>query len=265
MTTDTTNNVILQCRGEVPAAERAYAVSKIARLDDLVAPPILFARVVLTRHDDPARDRSASAKGELDVNGRMVHAHVAAATMHEAIDRLDARLQERLERFAHHGQSKARRGRGSDPSQWHHGDREASRPEYFPRPVDEREVVRTKTFAVDAMTPDEAAFDLELLDHDFYLFVNMETGEDNVIARSPDAGYVLSEPSATCSLTDTAAPIVHSDQRPPSATTAEAVELLELSGVRRVFFLHPDDGRGRVLYHRYDGHYGLIEPALEEA
>ena len=34
--------------------------------------------------------------------------------------------------------------------------------------------------------PDEAVFDLELLDHDFYLFKNLETGEDNVVARSGD-------------------------------------------------------------------------------
>jgi ribosome-associated translation inhibitor RaiA len=260
MTTDATTDVVLQCRGEVTAAERDYAESKIARLSGLVSAPILFARVVLTTHDDPARGRPVSAKGELDVNGRPVLAHVAAATVHEAVDLLDARLRERLERYAHHRQSKARRGRGSDAGQWHHGDREVSRPSYYPRPVDEREVVRTKTFAVDAMTPDEAAFDLELLDHDFYLFVNLETGEDNVIARAPDTGYVLSEPSATCSLAETAAPIARGAQRPPTASTEAAVDLLELGGLRHLFFVDPDDGRGRVLCHRYDGHYGLIVP-----
>jgi ribosome-associated translation inhibitor RaiA len=265
MASDATTDVVLQSRGDVTPAEREYAEAKIRRLRGLVASPVLFARVVLTRHDDPARERPASAKGELDVNGRLVHAHVAAATMHEAIDLLDARLQQRLERLAHRTQSKARRARGTDRSEWHHGDREATRPEYFPRPLDEREVVRTKSFAVDAMTPDEAALDLELLDHDFCLFVNLETGEDNVIARAAGSGYVLFEPSATCSLTDTAAPIAHSEQRPPTATTEEAVDLLELGGLRHLFFLDPDDGRGRVLYHRYDGHYGLIEPALEEA
>ncbi|GAB2794459.1 sigma 54 modulation/S30EA ribosomal C-terminal domain-containing protein [Amycolatopsis magusensis] len=27
-------------------------------------------------------------------------------------------------------------------------------------------------------------------------------------------------------------------------------------------FLHAERGRGSVLYHRYDGHYGLITPAV---
>ena len=261
----TTTDVVLQARGDVTVAEREYAEAKVNRLPGLASVPVLGARVVLTQHDDPARERPASAKGEVDVNGRVVHAHVAAATMHEAIDLLDARLRERIERLSQRRRSKLRRVRGTDRSEWHHGDREATRPEYFPRPIEEREVVRTKTFAVDAMTPDEAAFDLDLLDHDFYLFVNLETGEDNVIARTHDAGYVLSEPSATCSLTDPAVPIAHSEQRPPTATTEEAVDLLELGGLRHLFFLDPDDGRGRLLYHRYDGHYGLIVPALEEA
>ena len=39
------------------------------------------------------------------------------------------------------------------------------------------------------MTPEEAVLYLELLDHDFYLFRNRETGEDNVILRSE--GYEL--------------------------------------------------------------------------
>ena len=56
-------------------------------------------------------------------------------------------------------------------------------------PVEHRELVRRKTFAVGEMTPDEAVFDLELLDHDFYLFKSRETGEDNVDVRSEGAGY----------------------------------------------------------------------------
>jgi hypothetical protein len=28
-----------------------------------------------------------------------------------------------------------------------------------------------------------------------------------------------------------------------------------------VFYLDADHARGRLLYHRYDGHYGLITPA----
>jgi hypothetical protein len=113
------------------------------------------------------------------------------------------------------------------------------------------------------MTPDEAVFDLELLDHDFYLFRNLDTGADNVVARAGDGSYELFEPSATCSSTETAADIRHSAVRPSSMTPEEAVELLDAGDLPFVFFIDSESDRGRVAYRRYDGHYGLLAPADE--
>jgi hypothetical protein len=42
---------------------------------------------------------------------------------------------------------------------------------------------------------------------------------------------------------------------------ADAIARLNLSGEGFLFYLDPDSGRGRVLYLRYDGHYGLITAA----
>ncbi|MFI5053396.1 MAG: HPF/RaiA family ribosome-associated protein [Acidimicrobiia bacterium] len=254
--------VVVQARGTVSAAERAYAHDKVEHLLPLAPGPVLFARVELVAHADPARERPAFAKTEIDMNGRLVRAHVAAATMFEAADLLEARLRERLEHVAHYQESKHLRARGGSEHEWRHGDWAPPRPSYFPRPAGEREILRRKTFAVGQMTPDEAVLDLELLDHDFYLFKNLETGEDNVITRSEE-GYELLEPSMTCSLAATAAPIRHRDARPPTLSTEEAVDLLDQGAERFVFFIDRADARGRVLYRRYDGHYGLITPAGE--
>lgn len=261
--TGATGEVVVQTRGEVSATERVYARQKIHSLRKLAPGPVLFARVDLAAHADPARERPAFAKAELDVNGQLVRAHVAAATMFEAIDLLEARLRDRLERFAHHEEAKHLRFRDRSEHEWRHGDLPASRRSYFPRPVEERELVRHKTFAVGEITPDEAVFDLEVLDHDFYLFKNRETGEDNVVARSEGSGYELFEPAATCSLSDTAAPIRHNATRPPLLSVEDATQLLDLADLPFVFFVDPDGGKGRVLYRRYDGHYGLIVAAEE--
>ena len=51
-------------------------------------------------------------------------------------------------------------------------------------------MVRHKTFVLEPLTPDEAAHDMDLLDHDFYLFIDADTRRPAVIAHSPD-GYVL--------------------------------------------------------------------------
>jgi hypothetical protein len=47
---------------------------------------------------------------------------------------------------------------------------------FFPRSVEQREVVRGTTFVADPMSLHEACLDLALLGHDFYLFAEIETG-----------------------------------------------------------------------------------------
>ena len=47
----------------------------------------------------------------------------------------------------------------------------------------------------------------------------------------------------------------------PRHTVSEATNRLDVAGQPFVFFADAGTGRRCVLYHRYDGHYGLITPA----
>jgi putative sigma-54 modulation protein len=55
-------------------------------------------------------------------------------------------------------------------------------------------VVKTKRFAIKPMSPDEAAMQMELLNHDFFVFLNSETEQVNVLYRRKDGNYGLIEP-----------------------------------------------------------------------
>jgi ribosome-associated translation inhibitor RaiA len=256
-------DVVVTTRGLVAPPDVGYVERKVrARLAES-GDPAPSARVVLTAHEDPARERAASAKAGLDLHdGRTLRAHAAAATMHEAIDALDARLRRRVAVAEHEIGDDRRRLRPDAEGDWQRGQVPTTRPSYFPRPVEEREIVAHKEYSYGPMTVDEAADDLERLDHDFYLFENLETGEDDLIARVP-GGYELHEPSASCPLSERAVSMRPSPVRPVPLELDAAREALDLSEEPFLFFLAPRDHRGRVLYRRYDGHYGLILPAGE--
>jgi putative sigma-54 modulation protein len=55
-------------------------------------------------------------------------------------------------------------------------------------------IVRTKKFSVKPMTIDEAVVQMDLLGHDFFVFVNAESGQVNVLYRRKAGGLGLLEP-----------------------------------------------------------------------
>ena len=65
-------------------------------------------------------------------------------------------------------------------------------------PTEEEEtgpqIVRTKQFSVKPMSAEEAALQLELIGHDFFVFRNADGGEVNVVYRRRDGNYGLIEP-----------------------------------------------------------------------
>jgi len=63
-------------------------------------------------------------------------------------------------------------------------------------PTDPQEIVihRTKRFALKPMDAQEAVMEMELLNHDFYVFRNSWTDEINVVYKRNDGEYGLIEP-----------------------------------------------------------------------
>lgn len=255
--------VTVTTHGEVTDAAKQYATDKITQLARYTKKPILFAQVKLTLESNPSRERPALAEATLDLNGQPVRAHVAGRDLLEAVDLLEDRLRRRVDRHNHRADRTQHRAPVAETGEWRHGDLPTQRPEYYDRPVEDREVVRHKTFALEPMTCDEAAFDLDVLGHDFYLFTDIETGFDSVVSYAHEDGrLVLMQAAADVRVPPTTAvPIEPSRQRPPELSLREAQERLDAGHELFVFFVNVDTGRGNVVYLRYDGHYGLITPA----
>ena len=174
--------------------------------------------------------------------------------MIEAIDRLEDRLGRRLRR--HRKRLQDRRHRPEpEPA--------ASHPGFASISPDEREVVRHKSLAMHPMTGEEAADEMDLLDHGFYLYLDTDHDIDRDVFHNGD-GDIHNEPAED-------GEYLQDDTRPPIHPTPlvlnhlpllEAEVLLDEGDEPFVFFAEPEANRGQVLYRRFDGHYGLITPAV---
>jgi ribosome-associated translation inhibitor RaiA len=279
-----------------------YAQAKIRRVAAHTRRPIPNATVKLiqpVRHTlgniNALPDRgaygpveTATANATLNVNGRPTRAHAAAESMQGAIDLLRDRLEKRLSRVERDWEARRgampsrepsdwrhgvrvgqhwkehRGGRPVDgPNEWRHGSEPTRRPDHYPLPAAEREVVRHMSYALAEETPDEAAFELESMDYDFVLFTDIATGEDTVIYRGNPHGYRIAQvrPRPDLMDQDTAVVLTVSPVPAPMMSVPEAEERLDVTGFPFAFFVDDATERGSVLYHRYDGHYGLITPA----
>jgi ribosome-associated translation inhibitor RaiA len=245
-------------RGEVPDQSVRYAREKLERILATRPGRVLDARIRFDHHEDPARPRPVHVELVVDFDGRVVRARRSAPTVTEAVDLALDRLERGLDAVLERPRAKAMRHR--DGLSWHHNDLPRTPLPYFPRPVEERTVVRRKTFAMDRTSIEEALFDLEALDHDFFLFVHDETGAEAVVYRR-DGTYGISQRVPTPQAVAALEIPIEVAPGPPTLTEAEAIEALEVADAPFVFFTDADTGRGRVVYRRYDGHYGIVEPA----
>jgi hypothetical protein len=253
-TSATVPEIHVSVRGEVPADGARYAREKIGSTLRFAPVPVLHAKIRLVR--DPAVHPGVLAQVNLDLNGRPVRVQVRGTTAAEAADLLSDRLRRRLssmQRYwdARHGNTRNRQSRRRE-------DRAAA-PVPVPR---DRRVVRHKSFTLSRCTVDDAAFEMNLMDYDFHLFTEANTGQDSVLHRGEDAGYLLAqvEPRpAEIGPTRVALTVV--DRPAMRMAVPAAARLLDEAGEPFVFFVADGGDRGCVLYRRHDGQYGLVCPA----
>jgi putative sigma-54 modulation protein len=151
------------------------------------------AEVELIHERNRAVSEPEVAEATLFINGSVLKASEASEDMYASIDRMSDKLERQVKRF---------RGRQIDRWQGQLKNTPDSQLEVAqPYVVEEEEeeiearIVRTKQFQMKPMGAEEAVLQLELLDHDFYVFTSADTGDINVVYRRRDGNYGLIEPA----------------------------------------------------------------------
>ena len=132
------------------------------------------------------------AEVTLFANGTVIRAQENHENLYASIDLVSDKLTRQLQRY------KEKRQRKGQPKAVPSIDVETLLP--VEEPLGDRaaelppKVVRNKFFAMPPMSIHEAEENLQLVDHDFYVFQNADTGEINVIYERNHGGYGVIQP-----------------------------------------------------------------------
>jgi len=114
------------------------------------------------------------------------------AAFDKALDRLERQLRRYRERVRSHPRAPGRESPLVVPVEAS-ADEEPEEEEAHPE-IGEIEIIRTKSHPIKPMTPEEAALQMELLGHDFFMFYNPQSNQVELVYRRRDGGYGLIEP-----------------------------------------------------------------------
>jgi putative sigma-54 modulation protein len=169
---------------EVSDSIRRYAEEKLGKLNRQLH-ELTQVELELCVEKNPSISQNQVAEATIWTKGPTLRAREASTDMKASIDQLTEKLLRQVEHYRAKRHRRQPRGKGT-PS----GGPMALEEEAGPK------IVKTKQFAVKPMSAEEAALQLELVGHDFFVFRNDESNDVNVIYRRRDGGYGLIEPQS---------------------------------------------------------------------
>ncbi len=169
-----------------------YAQTRLSRLDRRMRQSVP-ARLMLRKENTRRSDEQYVAEVTSELKGAILRGEARAGSVAAAIDQVTDVLESQIRRYK---TRRKRRGRGLSEFEDHLSEMfsEAEPEEEMPEVLSDGRIVREKIHPMSRMTVEEAASQMGLLGHDFYLFLNADTGESNVVYRRHDGDYGLIVP-----------------------------------------------------------------------
>jgi putative sigma-54 modulation protein len=179
---------------DVTESLRDYAQQKVSRITKIFD-NIIDAQVEFNVIKNKSVQNDQIVEVTLHLSGGVIRAEEAKDNMYAAIDLVTDKVERQLRRF---------KGKQNnfDRTKTSSGVMELEletpvtvvTPEEFEEEREEPQIVRNKQIEVGAMSPEEAARQMEMLGHTFYVFRNEETSTVNVLYHRRDGHYGLIEP-----------------------------------------------------------------------
>lgn len=168
---------------------QSYVERKVEKLDRFM-PNIVAVHVDLAEEKSNRQGNRQVAQITLrNARGTILRAEERTTDLFAAVDAVVEKIYRQIERY------KGKRRRRGDSREEFTSYETAIQLEE--QDISEGSVIRRKQFSIMPMYEEEAIEQMELLEHDFFVFVNADTNAVNVLYRRYDGNYGLLEPELT--------------------------------------------------------------------
>ncbi|WP_419155010.1 ribosome hibernation-promoting factor, HPF/YfiA family [Weissella minor] len=176
-----------QIRGlnfEITEAIDAYVKKRLSRLEKYLEDDQTY--VVRVKLSSQKSDRSFKAEVTVQLPDLVLRAEDAEEDLYAAIDFVADKLERQIKKYKTKINRKLRKQGIADLHEV-----ESDIPADTAESDDELEIVRKKTVELKPMDPEEAVLQMELLGHDFYIFMNAENDLPAAVYKRHDGKYAL--------------------------------------------------------------------------
>jgi len=175
--------IIAKNNVKISETVKSYIEKRIGKLGRYL-PIISEGKVEISRVEAKLPEQRFTVQVTLDSKGVLIRAQEKSKDIRTAIDKVEDVLSKRIERYKGKLYDK---GRGTSFAR----QQAAIEAEEIEPP---KRVVKSKSFLVKPMPVDEAIRQMELLGHDFFLFIDADTERLNLLYRRKNGDYGLIEP-----------------------------------------------------------------------
>ena len=152
---------------------KQYAEKRLSKIERYVKQTPLTCQVTFSTERD-----NYIVEVTIPLNGYLLRAEESARDAFSSVDNVMEKLEKQIEKY----RTKLLK-------------RDKVEVVQPPREAEEQGlIVKVKRFPIKPMTSEEATMQMELLGHDFFVFLNADTEEVNVLYRRKDGNYGLIEP-----------------------------------------------------------------------
>lgn len=130
----------------------------------------------------------------IPVNGMILRGEERSDDMYVSVDRVVDKLEKQIDRYKTRFGRKTRPERGA-ANGGRQGAVGAAEPDEAAEPAGAGEIVKVKRFPLKPTDPEDAVMQMNLLGHNFFVFLNAQTDEVNVVYLRDDGRYGLIEPT----------------------------------------------------------------------